>query len=112
MKYYDGKKIKEYIRTHSDGLAAVEIGMDEDWSWTASGGKNCPKRWGRNQTATGGTEAMSDKPTYMDCWHFVAPLIPVDTDYTIDIYIMVFGALKEAEKKRIAEKKKGRKATQ
>lgn len=55
---------------------------------------------------------MSDKPTYMDCWHFVAPLIPVDTDYTIDIYIMVFGALKEAEKKRIAEKKKGGKATQ
>lgn len=25
---------------------------------------------------------MSDKPTYMDCWHFVAPLIPVDTNYT------------------------------
>lgn len=54
---------------------------------------------------------MSDKPTYMDCWHFVAPLIPVNTYYTIDIYIMVFNALKEAEKKRIAEKKKGRKAT-
>jgi hypothetical protein len=35
MKYYDGKKIKEYIRTHSDGLCAVEIGMGEDWSWTA-----------------------------------------------------------------------------
>jgi hypothetical protein len=30
---------------------------------------------------------MSDKPTYMDCWHFIAPLIPVDTDYTMDIYI-------------------------
>lgn len=35
MKYYDGKKIKEYIRTHSDGLVAVEIGMDEDLIWTA-----------------------------------------------------------------------------
>ena len=54
---------------------------------------------------------MSDKPTYMDCWHFIAPLIPVNTDYTMDIYIMVFNALKEAEKKRIAEKKGGRKAT-
>jgi len=54
---------------------------------------------------------MSDKLTYMDCWHFIAPLIPVDTDYTMDIYIMVFNALKEAEKKRIAEKKKGRKST-
>lgn len=55
---------------------------------------------------------MSNDITYMDCWHFIAPLIPVDTYYTIDIYIMVFNALKEAEKKRIAEKKKGRKATQ
>ena len=30
---------------------------------------------------------MSDKLTYMDCWHFIAPLIPVDTGYTMDIYI-------------------------
>lgn len=43
--------------------------------------------------------------TYMDCWHFIAPLIPVNTDYTMDIYVMVFNALKEAEKRRIAEKK-------
>ena len=66
---------------------------------------------GRNQTATGGTKVMSDKPTYMDCWHFIAPLIPVSTDYSMDVYIMVFNALKEAEKKRIAENKKRRKAT-
>lgn len=49
---------------------------------------------------------MNDKPTYMDCWHFIAPLIPVNTDYTMDIYVMVFNALREAEKKRLAEKKK------
>ena len=55
---------------------------------------------------------MNDKPTYMDCWNFIAPLIPVNSDYSWDIYVMVFGALKEAEKKRIAEKKKGREATQ
>lgn len=54
---------------------------------------------------------MNNEITYMDCWHFIAPLIPVSTDYTMDIYIMVFNALKEAEKKRIAEKKKGGKAT-
>lgn len=48
---------------------------------------------------------MSSDITYMDCWHFIAPLIPVSTDYTMDIYIMVFNALKEAEKKRIAGKK-------
>lgn len=48
---------------------------------------------------------MSNELTYMDCWHFIAPLIPVNTDYTMDIYVMVFGALKEAEKKRIEEKR-------
>lgn len=53
---------------------------------------------------------MKSDITFMDCWHFIAPLIPVNTDYTMDIYVMVFNALKEAEKKRIAEKKKGRKA--
>lgn len=50
---------------------------------------------------------MNDKPTYMDRWHFIAPLIPVNSDYTMDIYTMVFNALKEAEKKRIAKKKGG-----
>lgn len=30
---------------------------------------------------------MSNELTYMDCWHFIAPLIPVGTDYTMDIYI-------------------------
>lgn len=54
---------------------------------------------------------MSNEITYMDCWNFIAPLIPVSTDYTMDIYIMVFNALKEAEKKRISENKKRRKAT-
>ena len=58
-----------------------------------------------------GVRTMSNEITYMDCWHFIAPLIPVDTDYTMDIYVMVFNALKEAEKKRIAEKKKGRQTT-
>ena len=42
---------------------------------------------------------MSDNPTYMDCWHFIAPLIPVNTDYARDVYCMVFKALKDAEEK-------------
>lgn len=29
---------------------------------------------------------MSDKLTYMDCWHFVAPLIPVNPDYTLEVH--------------------------
>lgn len=55
---------------------------------------------------------MSNELTYMDCWNFIAPLIPVSNDYTMDIYVMVFNALKEAEKKRIAEKRKKRKETE
>ena len=40
---------------------------------------------------------MSDKPTYMDCWLFIAPLIPVDTSYGRIVYCMLYHALKEAE---------------
>lgn len=49
------------------------------------------------------------KPTYMDCWYFIAPLLPVSTDFERGVYVMVFRALKEAEKKRIAEKREKRK---
>lgn len=37
--------------------------------------------------------------TYIDCWNFVAPLIPVTDDLTMEIYVMVFNALKKAENK-------------
>ena len=41
--------------------------------------------------------------TYMDCWHYVAPLIHVGSDETSQkVYVMVFNALKEAEKRRKA----------
>lgn len=52
---------------------------------------------------------MKSDITYIDCWYFIAPLIPVNSDYAQDVYVMVFHALKEAEAKRLAEKKKGRK---
>ena len=48
---------------------------------------------------------MDNELTYIDCWYFIAPLIPVNTDYARSIYCMVFYALKEAEDKRT--KKKG-----
>lgn len=39
--------------------------------------------------------------TYMDCWHYIAPLIPVKSEsIAIDIYVMVFQALKQAEGRR------------
>lgn len=46
------------------------------------------------------------KPTYMDCWFFIAPLIPVSTDFESGVYATVFRVLKEAEERRIAEKRK------
>lgn len=38
--------------------------------------------------------------TYMDCWHFIAPLIPIDNAYSRRVYVTVFHALQEAEERR------------
>ena len=39
--------------------------------------------------------------TYMDCWHYIEPLIPITSDrMTTEIYVMLFQALKEAEERR------------
>ena len=38
--------------------------------------------------------------TYMDCWNFIAPLIPIEDDLTMEIYVMTFNALKKAEEQR------------
>ena len=39
----------------------------------------------------------------MDCWYFIAPLIPLDDDLTLSVYVKTFHAFKlmEAEEKRI-----------
>lgn len=48
-----------------------------------------------------------DDITYMDCWHFIAPLIPLKLDtISMDVYVMTFHALKEAEEKRVKENPK------
>lgn len=52
---------------------------------------------------------MKSNITFMDCWNFIAPLIPVSTDYTREIYCMVYTAMKQAEKRRLEEKRKVRK---
>lgn len=49
---------------------------------------------------------MKSDITFMDCWHYVAPLLPVNTDFGQEVYVMIFRALKDAEEKRVAEKKK------
>lgn len=38
--------------------------------------------------------------TYMDCWHYIAPLIPISGETSRKLYEMVFQALKEADERR------------
>lgn len=42
-----------------------------------------------------------DEITYMDCWHYIAPLIPIDNAHSRHVYVMTFHALKEAEERRV-----------
>lgn len=38
--------------------------------------------------------------TYMDCWHFIAPLIPIsEDDLTTQIYVMTYKALADADER-------------
>lgn len=48
-------------------------------------------------------QGMESDPTYMGCWHFIAPLIPVNSDYGRTVYVKVFQALKEAEEREKKE---------
>ena len=42
------------------------------------------------------------KPDAMDCWHFIAPLIPLSDDISMTVYVKTFHAFKllEAEEKK------------
>lgn len=51
---------------------------------------------------------MDSELTYMDCWYFISSRIPVNTDYGRTVYCMCYQAMKEAEKKRLTEKRKKR----
>jgi hypothetical protein len=54
-------------------------------------------------SARNGRKTMDDI-TYMDCWLYIAPLIPIKADtYSKDVYVMTFRALKEAEERRVKE---------
>ena len=35
MKFYDVKKIQDYIAAHESEINEVAVGMKEDWMWTA-----------------------------------------------------------------------------
>lgn len=46
------------------------------------------------------------EPSAMDCWNFISTLIPVTDDLIMDIYVMVFNALKKAEEQGKGEQHK------
>lgn len=61
------------------------------------------------------SEQMQERPervnkdniTYMDCWSYIAPTIPITEDpISTRIYVMVFKALSDADEKEKAERKK------
>ena len=47
---------------------------------------------------------MSNKePSAMDCWHFIAPMLPITDDFSQSVYVKTFQAFKlleEEEKKK------------
>ena len=49
-------------------------------------------------------QAMKNKePSAMDCWHFIAPILPITDDYSQSVYVKTFHAFKlleDEEKKR------------
>ena len=50
-----------------------------------------------------------DNITYMDCWSYIAPTIPITEDpISTWIYVMVFRALSDADEREKAEKKNER----
>ena len=52
--------------------------------------------------ARNGSGKRMDEITYMDCWHYIVPLIPLKLDtISMDVYVMTFHALKEAEERRV-----------
>lgn len=42
---------------------------------------------------------MADEPTAMDCWHYIAPLIPVTSGkLSMEIYVKTFHAFQLLER--------------
>ena len=48
-----------------------------------------------------------DNITYMDCWSYIAPTIPItEAPISTRIYVMVFKALSDADEREKAEREK------
>ena len=46
---------------------------------------------------------QNKEPSAMDCWHFIAPILPITDDFSQSVYVKTFHAFKlleEEEKKK------------
>lgn len=49
-----------------------------------------------------------NEPDAMDCWHFIAPLIPITSDHqTAEIYVKTFHAFQLLEREEKEKQKNG-----
>ena len=48
------------------------------------------------------------KPDAMNCWHFIAPLIPLADDFSMEVYVKTFHAFKLLEKEEKRKNGKNR----
>lgn len=56
---------------------------------------------------------MENKPSAMECWHCIAPLIPIaDDEMTSTIYVKTFHAFQLLEREEKQEKGKRREEAQ
>ena len=47
-----------------------------------------------------------NEPDAMDCWHFIAPLIPVNSSqFSMDVYVKTFHAFQLLEREEKEKKK-------
>ena len=49
-------------------------------------------------------EMSNKEPSAMDCWHFIAPILPITDDFSQSVYVKTFHAFKLLEDE---EKKNG-----
>lgn len=73
----------------------------EDWMQLLEKLKMCEQMQERSERVN------KDNITYMDCWSYIAPTIPITEDpISTQIYVMVFKALSDADEREKAEREK------
>ena len=62
------------------------------------------------EAGRGGLTMDKRKPDAMDCWYFIAPLIPLADDFSMTVYVKTFHAFKLLEEEEKRKNGKNRRA--